>query len=156
MKYRNVSWREIDACVKSTGRAIRAARFQPDCIIAILKGGMVPAHLLSDFFGSIEIYPIRVKAYIGTRKQPLVRLESFRYPIGHKNVLLVDDIHDSGATLQKVIPHLKRRRPQDLRTATLFYKRNALYPPDFAARTVAPDVWVIFPWERNKIKDTSR
>lgn len=152
MKYRNVSWHEIDACVETVGQAVRAARFRPDCIVAILKGGLVPARLLSDFFGSIEIYPIRAKAYAGTRKLDRVRIESFRYPIGRKNVLLVDDIHDSGQTLQKVIRHLQRRHPQALRTATLFYKHNALHPLDFHARTVAPDVWVVFPWERNEMK----
>ena len=153
MKYRNVSWHEIDACVETVGQAVRAARFRPDCIVAILKGGLIPARLLSDFFGSIEIYPIRVKAYAGTRKLDRVRLESFRYPIGRKNVLMVDDIHDSGQTLQKVIQHLQRHRPRTLRTATLFYKRQASHPPDFHARTVAPDVWVVFPWERNEIKN---
>ena len=155
MKYRKVSWHEVDTCVATVGQAIRAARFRPDCIVAVLKGGMVPARLLSDYFSSIEIYPIRVKAYAGTRKLPRVRLESFRYPIGCKRVLLVDDIHDSGQTLQKVIRHLQRRHPHALRTATLFYKHNALHPPDFHARTVAPNVWVVFPWERNEMKNRS-
>jgi len=150
MKYRNVSWREIDTCVETVDRTIRAARFRPDCIVAILKDGLVPARLLSDFFGSIEIYPLRVKAYDGTRKRARVWIEPFRYPIGRKNVLLVDDIHDSGQTLQKVMRQLQCRRPRALRTATLFYKRNALHPPDFHARTVAPDVWVVFPWERHE------
>ncbi|MFH1478057.1 MAG: phosphoribosyltransferase [Verrucomicrobiota bacterium] len=153
MKYRHVAWHEIDTCVQTVGRAIRAARFRPDGIVAILKGGMVPARLLSDFFGSIEIYPIRAKAYVKTRKLEHVRIESFRYPIGRKNVLLVDDIHDSGQTLQKVIRHLLLRHPRALRTATLFYKRQAPHPPDFHARTVAPDVWVVFPWERNEMQN---
>lgn len=153
MKYRNVAWREIDQYVDTAGRAIRAARFRPDCIVAIFKGGIVPARLLSDFFGSIEIYPIRVKAYAGTRKLDRVRIESFRYPIGGKNVLLTDDIHDSGQTLQKVMRHLQRRRPRALRTATLFYKHNALHPPDFYARTVASNVWVVFPWERKEMQN---
>ena len=151
MKYCNVSWHEIDTCVKTVGRAIRAARFRPDCIVAVLKGGMVPARLLSDYFGSIEIYPIRVKAYIKTRKLARMRIESFRYPVGRKRVLLVDDIHDSGQSLQKVIRHLQPRHPRALRTATLFYKQQADQPPDFHARTVAPDVWVVFPWEKNEM-----
>ena len=96
---------------------------------------------------------MRVKAYAGTRKLDRVRLEPFRYPIGRKSVLLVDDIHDSGRTLQKVIHHLQRRRPRALRTATLFYKHHAHLPPDFHARTVAPDVWVVFPWERHDMKN---
>ena len=164
MKYRNVAWHEIDMCVETVGRAIRAARlpaptarvgqgFRPDCIVAIFKGGLVPARLLSDFFGSIEIYPIRVKAYAGTRKLDRVRIGPFQYPIGRKSVLLVDDIHDSGQSLQHVIRHLQRRRPRALRTATLFYKHNALHPPDFYARTVAPDVWVVFPWERYEARE---
>ena len=151
MKYQNVSWHEIETCVEKVGRAIRAARFRPDCIVAILKGGLVPARLLSDFFGSIEIYPIRAKTYHGTRKLDRVRLEFFRYPIGRKNVLLVDDIHDSGQTLQKVIPHLKLCRPRALRTATLFSKANTLHAPDFCAHKAAPDIWVVFPWEHHEI-----
>lgn len=152
MKYQSVTWREINACVATVGRTIRAARFQPDCIVAILKGGLIPARLLSDFFSSIDIYPIRVKPYAKTRKLPRVRIESFRYGLVGKNALIVDDIHDSGRTLQKVAQQLQRHRPRALRTATLFYKRDALYPPDFHARTVAPDVWVVFPWERHEMK----
>lgn len=152
MKYRNINWHEIEACVQTVGQAVRAAQFRPDCIVAILKGGMVPARLLSDFLGAIEIYPIRVKAYARTRKLERVRLEPFRYPIGRKRVLLVDDIHDSGRTLQKVIRHLQRRRPRALCTATLFYKHQAAHPPDFYARTVAHGIWVVFPWERNEMK----
>lgn len=153
MKYRNVSWHKIDMCVEKVGRAIRAARFRPDCIVAILKGGLVPARLFSDFFGSIKIYPIHVKAYVQTRKLAYMRIESFRYPIGRKNVLLVDDIHDSGQTLQKVMQQLQRHRPRALRTATLFYKRNTSQPLDFHAYTVAPDVWVVFPWERHEARE---
>lgn len=151
MKYRNVSWREIDRCVATVGRAIRAAQFKPDCIVAILKGGLIPARLLSDFFGSIEIYPIRVKAYVKTRKLARMQVESFRYPIGRKNVLLVDDIHDSGQSLQVVMRQLKRRRPHTLRSVTLYYKQSADQPPDFACRSVSPDVWVVFPWELHEI-----
>ncbi|MDD5677866.1 MAG: phosphoribosyltransferase [Kiritimatiellae bacterium] len=150
MKYRNVSWSEIDACVETVGRAIRAARFRPDCIVAILKGGMVPARLLSDFFGSIEIYPIRVKAYDGIRKLERIRLESFRYPIGRKSVLLVDDIHDSGQTIQTVMRLLQRRRPRALHSVTLYFKQGVDQRPDFHCRTVPHDVWVVFPWERHE------
>ena len=156
MKYRKVSWHEVDRCVTMVGRTNRAARFRPDCIVAILKGGMVPARLLSDYFGSIEIYPIRVKAYIKPRKLARVRIEPFRYPIGRKSVLIVDDIHDSGRTLQKLIGHLQIRRPRALRAATLFYKRQVSQPPDFHAHTVAPDVWVVFPWERNEMAQARR
>ena len=150
MKYRNVSWSQIDRCVTTLGRAIRAARFRPDCIVAIMKGGLVPARLLSDFFGSIEIYPLRVKSYDGTRKLERIWLEFFRHPIGRKNVLLVDDIHDSGRTLQKVMRLLQRRRPRALHSATLYYKQDTGHPPDFHCRTVPDDVWVVFPWERHE------
>jgi len=150
MKYQNVSWHEIEVCVETVGRVIRAARFKPDCIVAILKGGLVPARLLSDFFGSIEIYPIRAKTYHGIRKLERVRLEYFRYPISRKNVLLVDDIHDSGKTLQKVMQQLRRHHPHALYSTTLYYKRGADYLPDFQARTVPADVWIVFPWERHE------
>ncbi|MBI2440652.1 MAG: hypothetical protein HYV35_04695 [Lentisphaerae bacterium] len=164
MKYRNISWREIEACVAKVARAVRAARFQPDCVVAVLQGGLVPARLLADFFGAINIYPLRAKAYArlreggsatprqeGVRQLARVQIEPFRYSLNHKNVLLVDDVHDSGQTLQEIVRRLKRRKPRTLKTATLYYKRGRGGPPDFYARAAAANIWLVFPWEKNEM-----
>ncbi len=149
MKHVLVSWPQIDRCINILEKKIRAAQYAPDSIMAILKGGMVPARLLSDCFGSIEILTLRVNAYNGTRKLKQARMEKTCPAIRGRRILLVDDIHDSGTTLRRVAQHLRKFRPHALYSATLYYK-GRLNPPDFYCRTVPDSVWVVFPWERRE------
>jgi xanthine phosphoribosyltransferase len=64
----------------------------------------------------------------------------------HKNILIVDDIVDSGETLQAVAKVLQQRYPSScFKTATLFYKKDAIIKPDFTINEAKE--WIDFFWE---------
>ncbi len=151
MTYQRVSWARVESCVAALARAIRAARFRPDCIVTLLRGGMVPARLLADALAVSDLYAVRARAYEGTRPLGRVAIEPIRVPLAGRRVLLVDDIVDSGATLREAVRRLRRRRPAALAMATLYRKLGA-GAPEFSAAAVPAGVWVVFPWERRECR----
>jgi hypoxanthine phosphoribosyltransferase len=89
-----------------------------------------------------------VKFYIDIGKrltEPRV-YQDLPLSVSGKNVLIFDDVADSGGSLVFVKKLLEERDAQKVRTATLFYKPKSVIKPDyFAAQTAA---WILFPFER--------
>ena len=65
-----ISWSSVEACVAEVGHAVEAASFRPDCLVALFRGGLVPARLLADYFGVRDLYPLLVRSYAGCRRLP--------------------------------------------------------------------------------------
>ncbi|MFO0207039.1 MAG: phosphoribosyltransferase, partial [Betaproteobacteria bacterium] len=64
-------------------------------------------------------------------------------------LLLVDDLVDSGATLYKVIDHLRSRYPgiTEVRTAVLWWKAVSKFKPDFFVQYLETSPWIHQPFE---------
>jgi len=58
-------------------------------------------------------------------------------------VLLVDDVADSGRTLELAV-RLLRERGADVRSVTIFTKPSTIIEPDYSFRST--DLWIDFPW----------
>ena len=73
-----------------------------------------------------------------------------------KNILIVDDICDSGLTLHEVHGELTRRK-QYCRSAVLYFKEGMSgHFPEFYWHSIPKDSpWIIFPWERTLEDETS-
>jgi len=127
---------------------IRADKFKPDAIIAIARGGYVPARNLCDQLGVTDLLSLKVDHWgvTATRDQQGARL---RYPftanLKGKNVLLVDDIADTGESFKTALPVLKALKPKALRTAALFMLETSKYEPDYFA-SKREWAWMVFPW----------
>ena len=126
-------------------------RFRPDTIVGLLRGGGIVAHMVSDRLGLNEIYLVGCRSYegIGIRStlklyQPLA-LESLQ----GRDVLLVDDVADTGRTMMEASSLVLKKNPQQLRTATLHVKPHTDPTPDFYAEEV--DGWIVYPWEKYEI-----
>ena len=57
---------------------------------------------------------------------------------------MVDDVADSGATLQLVLDQIASFHPSEIKTAMIFYKPRSTLKPDFFVHTTS--LWVLFPW----------
>src|SRR5512140_2713685 len=117
-----------------------------DLIIAIARGGTIPARILSDLleipYASLQVKLYNDMAHAGAKpeiKQPLT--ESAK----GKRILLVDDIEDSGRSLQFTADYLKEVGATQVETATLYFKPTCAVRPDFFEKVT--DNWVVFPWE---------
>ncbi len=125
---------------------IRKAGFVPDVIIGIARGGWIPARLIADFFNIKHTANVKAEAYqlIGQEEVEAKITQTLSTNIQGKNVLVVDDVADSGATLEAVLKLIKQEDPTNLRTAMLYYKPRSSIVPDFYVHETSD--WVIFSW----------
>jgi len=146
-KYEVPSWEEIhELCIKLADRIMESG-YDPDVIVAVARGGWIPARLLSDLLEIPEIATVRVEYYVGiyeTKSKPQIT-QPLQVDIEGKKVLLVDDIADSGKSLRLVKEHLLERRASEVRIATLYFKPWSVVVPDYFIRET--DAWVCFPHE---------
>jgi len=104
--------------------AILSSGFQADIIVAIGRGGYMPARLLSDHLDIFNLTSFKIEHYRRAEKSPGTIV---RYPLsadlGGLKVLLVDDVSDGGDTLTVAISHLHEKGPPaEIRTATLHHQ----------------------------------
>lgn len=97
-------------------------------VIGVLKGAFIfMADLVRAFRKPVRCDFLRVSSYDHDRSTGVVRLElDLTQPIADQDVLLVEDIVDTGRTLRYLLKHLQAKRPSRLRVASLLYKE--LYP----------------------------
>jgi hypoxanthine phosphoribosyltransferase len=143
-----ISWHHVYRLASRLAFAILESGFQPEVIIGIARGGYVPARLLCDFLDVSALTSLRVVHYAsGARKQPLAEVtDSLCTDITGKQVLIVDDVSDTGDTYEVAIRHLAGFDPLEIRTAVLLHKTSARYQPDYIGRKVIKWRWMIYPW----------
>ncbi|WP_201332453.1 phosphoribosyltransferase [Nitratiruptor sp. YY09-18] len=119
-----------------------------DAIVAISRGGLTLGHFLGEYFDIRAVYTINAIGYEGQKKLACVTLANTPDLSCHKRVLVVDEIVDSGDTLQQVMDELKSKFPDIIyKSAALFYKPSARYRPDFFVQYA--DEWIDFFWARD-------
>ena len=68
------------------------------------------------------------------------------------NILLCDDLSDTGVTLNKSIDWLKnialKGKIKDIKTAVLWRKKDSSFLPDFCAEKLKSNPWIVQPFER--------
>ena len=144
-----ISARRLEARVRAMGRAIRADYRGRDLVlVGILKGSFI---FMADLARAINL-PLtcdfmRVSSYgSGTASNGKVRMEfDLSHPVRGKDVLLVEDIVDTGWTLDHVLRQLRRKKPSSLRLAALLHKPDrtrVTVPIDYLGFRI-PDRFVV-------------
>jgi hypoxanthine phosphoribosyltransferase len=143
------------------GLQILRSDFRPSFLVAIWRGGApigITVQEVLEYHGvECDHIAIRTSAYTGIDQQAKsVRVHGVDYLVSQLNaddqLLLIDDVFDSGLSVQAVMDELRRRCrrnfPERFRVATVYYKpsRNRTSTrPDFYVRTT--DDWLVFPHE---------
>jgi hypothetical protein len=141
-------------------RVVRSG-FRPSFLVAMWRGGApigIAVQEVLEYHSIIADHiAIRTSSYTGIDHQSrTVRVHAVDYLVSRLTaedaLLLVDDVFDSGRSLEAVLAELARRcrrnLPEQIRIATVYYKparnRSALVP-DYYVR--AMDEWLVFPHE---------
>jgi hypoxanthine phosphoribosyltransferase len=148
--YEAPTWNQIHKILLTQSEKIQKTSYQPDIIVGIAQGGTIPARILTDLLKPAQTTTIKIKFYTDiaqpsthpTLKQPLT------IPVNGKKILIVDDISDSGQTLNLAKQHLTEKGAAETKTAVLYTKTTTQTPPDYAGKITNP--WVVFPWEINE------
>jgi len=119
-----------------------------DSIIAVSRGGIIPARIVSDILGIDDFIVIRSKFWgIGgvIHSEPVVSIHE-KIDVKGKNVLVVDEVVDTGATLSKITRILRDLGVRDLKTAVLHYKSSSSFIPDYYVEKIEEWAWIFYPW----------
>lgn len=127
---------------------IYTAGFEPDIIIAIGRGGFVPARIVSDYLLFRDLTTIKIEHWgvaATLDKQAHIRF-GLSTDISGIKVLVVDDITDTGDTLIEAVKYINEQGPAEVRTAVLQHKTCSSYVPDFFVHRIVKWRWIIYPW----------
>jgi hypothetical protein len=134
----------------SLAKKIRESGYKPDVIVGVSRGGWVPARIMSDLLENPNLDNVRVEFYVDvakTRNAPLLT-QGASADVAGKRVLVVDDVSDTGKSLQLVKNHVLKQGAKELKIATLYRKPWSMLKPDYFERET--ELWVVFPWERKE------
>lgn len=158
-----LTWDGFGEAARELARAVVASGWMPDLVIAVARGGLLPAGALAYALGIKAMGTLNVEFYTGvgeTLPEPVVLpplMDTSELP-GHR-VLVVDDVADSGKTLDLVMGMIRshglpadtdgdgvasERIAVDARSAVLYTKPQSVIAPDYAWK--ATDRWIAFPW----------
>lgn len=147
IKYQYVNWTQFYDLSLRLYKKIRASNFVPDVIVGVARGGWVPARIIADFYVTSYTANIKIEFYQGyfeADETPHIT-QAVSGETRWKRVLVVDDISDTGASLQATRNHLEHQKVAELQTACLHVKPWAQPLPDHYVEST--DAWVIYPWE---------
>ena len=143
-----VSWSDLEVLVADL--AARIPRHEVDVMLAITRGGMVPAGMLAYRLGIRNILVAAVE-YYDDHGKPGPSPTFFQFPadplLRGQRVLIVDEVWDSGTTIVAVAERVRQAGGIPT-TVVLHYKpeRSKVDAvPDYHAATT--DAWVVYPFK---------
>ena len=132
--------------------------YNPSVLVGIMRGAAPIIDILSRIFKVPTAYVV-IQSYSGDTVQDqqgelifardmsaIAKNEDF------KKILLVDDLSDTGLTLNKSIDWLRQYDPikshiEEIRTACLWKKKSSTFEPDFCPVRLNSDPWIVQPTE---------
>jgi len=167
MKKIYYTWRDVERQTQEILRQIQHDAWRPDYVVGLTRGGLVPANLISQYLGcrmeTLKV-SLRDNGENGCESNLWMAEDAFGYDREiAKNILIVDDINDSGATLNWIkqdwqsscFPnedHWNYVWGDNVRVATLVdneasaSKINVSYSA-IGLNKAEEDCWIVFPWE---------
>lgn len=142
-----LSWEGFGAAARELARQVVDSGYRPDLIMSITRGGMLPAGAMSYAMGIKNLHIINVEFYTGvdTRLPMPVLLPPVPVAVdlSAKQVLIIDDVADTGETLRMVRDFCASHLAQT-RTAVLYEKSQSVVKCDYVWKRT--DEWISFPW----------
>ena len=175
MKKTYYSWKDVQGACIDIARQLQQDNWKPDYIVGITRGGLIPATLLSQYLDT-TMHTLNVSlrdSELGPESNLWMATDAFGYvtdsmpgetridPAYRKNILIVDDINDSGATINWIKDDWRSGcMPNDtfwdyvwgnnVRFATLTNNLSSAADVDYSVWEVnkaEDDCWLVYPWE---------
>ena len=153
-----IDWKQYNLIVEKLAIQIHESGYRPDLLIGIARGGLPITDVLSRIF-KLKCAYIAVESYSGKgiedQQGELVFSREMSSTVQDMkgNILLCDDLSDTGVTLNKSIQWLNDYDPlkgniKDIKTAVLWKKKDSTFEPDFCAQKLDSNPWIVQPFER--------
>jgi hypoxanthine phosphoribosyltransferase len=122
MDRRYLNWNDIDRAINRIVASINSSEVKINAIGGLPRGGLIPAVMISHRLSIPFVSQAQIQTTIG-------------------NILIVDDICDSGKTLKQF------KFEENVYTATLHWKQSSEYQPHYFWEIAYENEWIVYPWE---------
>ncbi len=152
-KYITPSWNDLDKLTLQVAQKVIQAEIKFDLIVALAKGAWPMSRSFLDYTNIKELASLGVKFYSGIneRLQKPDIYQNIPTSVKNKNILVFDDVADTGESLLFTQEYLLKQGANKVETATLFLKPWSSFIPNFYGTTT--DAWIIFPFEKREMKN---
>ena len=152
-----VEWEEYKKIVEKLAIEVHKS-YRPTVLIGIMRGAAPIIDILSRIL-KLPIAYIVIQSYSGKGLEDQQGQLMFAREISSlannedfKKVLLIDDLSDTGLTLNKSIEWLRNYGPtkdfiNEVKTACLWKKKSSKFEPDFCPIRLGSDPWIVQPTE---------
>ncbi|HYM50784.1 MAG TPA: phosphoribosyltransferase [Candidatus Limnocylindrales bacterium] len=142
-----LSWAEFGSASRALARLVEQSGYEPDIILAVARGGLLPAAAVAYALDVKNLFTMNVEFYTGVdeRLDFPVMLPPLLDAVDLKGarVLVADDVADTGATL-KLVKEFCAEHVHDVRCAVLYEKPRSIVSCEYVWRRT--DQWIDFPW----------
>ena len=166
MKKQLVTWTDVEHQVQEILRHMQKDSWLPAYVVGLTRGGLVPANMISQYL-NVPMETLKVSLRDGTsgpESNAWMAEDAFGHEMDEpKNILIVDDINDTGATLNWIQedwpsgcfpdhPSWRTVWGNNVRVAVLVDNESSKcqIPVTYSAVNInkaAEDCWIVFPWE---------
>lgn len=136
MRHEYISDVDVKNCLMDIIRQMYMDGFKPDVVVGLARGGMVPANLISQFL-DIPCYMIN-------------KDESTHILPSGKNILVIDDINDTGKTFTDISNYFTFEYEANFKYASLISNVGSNFEVDYYSveiNSLEEEIWIVFPWE---------
>ena len=142
-----LTWDGFGAASRDLAREILGDGFVPEVVVAIARGGLLPAGAIAYGLGVKNCGALNVEFYTGIGTvldaPEVLRPALDTEYLGGRKVLHVDDVADSGRTLALAVAML-RERGAAMRSVVIYTKPTTIIQPDYSWKETS--LWIDFPW----------
>ncbi|MCF2705975.1 phosphoribosyltransferase [Arcanobacterium haemolyticum] len=142
-----LTWNEFGVASRELAKTVWDSGFEPEIIVCVARGGLIPAGAIGYALDLKSLLVLNVEFYTGigtTLLDPrLVDPVPDNHGMTGKRILIVDDVADSGRTLEFVHGICSQYTDQ-IRVAVLYEKPRSVLHCDYIWKTT--DKWISFPW----------
>ena len=147
---RRTDWREAEDWADRIVAQVLSAQHVPDALVALTRGGWVPARLIADRLGLKRIISLRLQHWgiTATPSGKAELTEGLSAPVKGLKILVVDDITDTGESLELATRHVAKAGAARVESAACLHIAHSKFVPTYFAEEIRRDqwVWVVFPW----------
>lgn len=143
-----LSWRDVEKYCNKIVEEVKKSEVVYDTVLCISRGGLIPGAMISYILGAVNVVSVSVQTRDGeedTYNKPFIPY--------YANVLVVDDINDSGKTLELVKELLndsdvKEEGDGIIEYCSLVKKEQSKFKKGIYGYNTDSLAWVVFPWDK--------
>lgn len=147
-KAKIITFREVFDLSHEISEQITQSSLSFDIVVGISRGGVTPARLLCDFLNIENLTSLQIRHYSKGAQQmdEATITDPVDVDIEGKNVLIADDVNDTGKTFDEAVEHVRSLNPAVVKTAVIHEKETSAFDADFVGKPQEEWKWLVYEW----------